>query len=185
MTDQEIVQGLIDRDNHITDQFLYVKCRPLLTSIMRLVFSYSVEYNEIVSELYNYFMEDDGIKLRQFQYRSTIYQWMKVVATRFFIHKRDSMIDNTSKEPPCERHDDDVMVDTAQIVAQKFDMTRMLAMMGNQRYADVIRYLILQDEEREKYAESIGVTVDILYNIKRCAIAAISRIAIKYYSYGR
>lgn len=185
MTDREIIQGLIERDNRITEQFFYVKCRPLLTAIMRLVFSYPVEYNEMVSELYDYLMEDDGAKLRQFQYRSTIYQWMKVVATRFFIHKRDSLIENTSKEPPYERCDDDVMVDTAQIVAQKMDVARMLAMMENQRYANVLRHLILQDEEPEKYAESIGVTVDNLYNIKRRAIAAISRIAIKYYSYGR
>ena len=185
MTDREIIQGLIDRDNHITNQFFNVRCRPLLTAIMRLVFSYPVDYDEIVSELYVYLMENDCRKLHQFQYRSTIYQWMKVVATRFFIHKRASMIDNTSKEPPYERTDDDVMVDTAQIVAQKIDVARMLAMMENQRYADVLRHLILQDEEPEKYAESIGVTVDNLYNIKRRAIAAISRIAIKYYSYGR
>ena len=185
MTDREIIQGLIGRDNRITDQFFYVKCRPLLTAIMRLVFSYPVEYNEMVSELYDYLMEDDCIKLRQFQYRSTVYQWVKVVATRFFIRKRASMIENTSKEPPYDRPEDDVSVDTAQSVAQKIDVARMLAMMENQRYADALRHLILQDEEPEKYAESIGVTVDNLYNIKRRAIAAISRIAIKYYSYGQ
>lgn len=185
MTDREIIQGLIDRDNHITDHFFYAKCRPLLTAIMRLVFSYPVDYNEMVSELYNYLMEDDGIKLRQFQYRSTIYQWMKVVATRFFIRKRALMIENASKELPYEKPEDDVMVDAAQIVAQKIDVARMLSMIENQRYADVLRHLILQDEEPEKYAESIGVSVDNLYNIKRRAIAAISRIAIKYYSYGR
>lgn len=83
-----------------------------------------------------------------------------------------------------KKPEDDVMVDTAQIVAQKIDVARMLSMMENQRYADVLRHLILQDEEPEKYAESIGVSVDNLYNIKRRAIAAISRIAIKYYSYG-
>lgn len=44
MTDQEIIQGLIDRDNRVTEQFLYVKCRPLLTSIMRLVFNRPIEY---------------------------------------------------------------------------------------------------------------------------------------------
>lgn len=185
MTDREIIQGLIDRDNRITDQFFYVKCRPLLTAIMRLVFSYPVEYDEMVSELYDYLMADDCIKLRQFQYRSTIYQWMKVVATRFFIRKRDSLIENTSKESPYERCDDDLMVDTSRILAQRIDVAKLLDMMDNQRYADVLRHLILQDEEPEKYAESIGVTVDNLYNIKRRAIAAISRIAIKYYSYGK
>lgn len=185
MTDREIIQGLIDRDNQITDQFFYVKCRPLLTAIMRLVFNSPVEYNEMVAELYDYLMADDCGKLRQFQYRSSIYQWMKVVATRFFIHKRAIMIGNVSKELPYEKPEDDVMVYTAQIVAQKIDLARMLAMMKNQRYADVLRHLILQDEEPEKYAESIGVSVDNLYNIKRRAIVAISRIAIKYYSYER
>ncbi len=185
MSDQEIIQRLIDRDNRVTEQFFYVKCRPLLTAIMRLVFRYPVEYNEMVSELYDYLMEDDCIKLRQFQYRSTVYQWLKVVATRFFICHRDSLIGNTSKEPLYERPDDDVIVDTAQTVTQKIDVVQLLALMENQRYADVLRHLILQDEEPEKYAESIGVTVDNLYNIKRRAIAALSRIAIKYYSYGR
>lgn len=184
MTDQEIIQGLIDRDGIITAQFFYVKCRPLLTAIMRLVYNYPVEYDEMVSELYGYLMEDDCAKLRQFQYRSTIYQWIKVVATRYFIHKRDTLIENASKEPLYERHGDDVEVDTAQVVAREIDVARMLAMMDNRRYADVIRHLILQDEEPERYAESIGVTVDNLYNIKRRAIAAISRIAIKHYSYG-
>ncbi len=184
MTDREIIQGLIDRDNCITEQFLYVKCRPLLTAIMRLVFSYPVEYNEMVSELYDYLMEDDCIRLRQFQYRSTVYQWMKVVATRFFIRHRESLIDDSSKEPLYERHDEDVMVDTAQAVALKIDVTRLLALMENQRYADLLRHLIVRDEEPEKYAESIGVTVGNLYNIKRRAIAAFTRIAIKYYSYG-
>lgn len=185
MTDRDIIQGLINRDNHITYHFFYVKCRPLLTAIMRLVFSYPVEYNEMVSELYEYLMDDDCIKLRQFQYRSSIYQWVKVVATRFFIRKRSFMIENKTKEPPYEGPDDVVIVDTAQDVAKKIDVAYMLESMENQRYADVLRHLIMQDEEPEKYAQSIGVTVDNLYNIKRRAIAAISRIAIKYYSYGR
>lgn len=185
MTDREIIQGLIDRDNHITNQFFNVRCRPLLTAIMRLVFSYPVDYDEMVSELYVYLMENDCRKLRQFQHRSTIYQWMKVVAMRFFIRKRDSLIENTSKEPPYERQDDEATIDTANVVAKRIDVARMLALMDNQRYADELRHLVLQDEEPEKYAESIGVTVDNLYNIKRRAIAAISRIAIKYYSYGR
>jgi len=185
MTDREIIQGLIDRDNRITEQFFYVRCQPLLSAIMRLVFSYPVEYDEMVSELYDYLMEDDCIKLRQFQYRSTVYQWLKVVATRFFIRRRNTLIENISKESLYERNDDDVTVDTARTVAQKLDVARLLALMENQRYADAIRHLILQDEEPEKYAESIGVTVDNLYNIKRRAIAALTRIAIKYYSYGK
>lgn len=184
MTDKEIINGLIARDNCITEHFLYVKCRPLLTSIMRLVFSYPVEYEEMVSELYGYLMADDCIKLRQFRYRSSIYQWMKVVATRFFIRHRNTMIDNTSKEYPYEREADEA-VDTVNISSDKMDVATLLQLMENQRYADAIRNLVLDDMEPEQYALKIGVTVDNLYNIKKRAMTALTRIAIKYYGYGR
>ncbi len=185
MTDREIIQGLIDRDNHVTEQFFYVKCRPLLTAIMHLVFSYPVEYNEMVNELYNYLMEDDSLKLRQFQYRSSIYQWMKVVATRFFIYHRNQMIDNSSKELPYGQETDEEAIDTVNIISDQLDVAKLFQLMGNQRYVDVIRNLVLSDMEPERYAMQIGVTVDNLYNLKKRAMTALTRVAIKYYGYGR
>lgn len=185
MTDREIIQGLIDRNNHITDQFLYVKCRPLLTAIMRLVFSYPVEYDEMVSELYSHLMSDDCTKLRQFQFRSSIYQWMKVVATRCFIRYRNKMIEDSSKEPPYECEYDDEDIDMVNIISDRMDVAILLQLMDNQRYADTIRNLILNDMEPEQYALQIGVTVDNLYNIKKRAMTALAGIAIKYYGYGR
>lgn len=185
MTDREIIQGLIDRDNRVTEQFFYVKCRPLLTAVMRLVFSYPVDYDEMVGELYEYMMDDDGAKIRQFQYRSSICQWMKVVATRHFIHKRDSMIEDVSGEPLYDRPEDRETIDTASAVADRIDLRRLLELMDNRRYAETIRRLVIEDMEPEKYAAEIGVTVDNLYNIKKRAIAALTRIAIKYYNHGR
>ena len=81
MTDQEIVKGLIERDEHLTKDFFFVKCKPLFLSIMNIVFDYDVEYDELVNELYIYLMEDEAIKLRNFEYRSSVYQWLKILAT--------------------------------------------------------------------------------------------------------
>lgn len=184
MTDQEIIQGLIDRDNRITYQFFYVKCRPLLTAIMRLVFSYPVEYNEMVSELYDYMMADDCAKLRQFQYRSTIYQWMKVVATRFFIRRRNSLIENVSKETQYEKCEETEFFDSEKTVSQHIDVEVLLSLIENKRYANAIRALVLDEIPPEQYALQIGVTVDNLYNIKKRAMAALTKVAIKYYGYG-
>lgn len=185
MTDREIIQGLIARDNCVTEQFFYVGCRPLLTAIMRLVFSYPVEYDEMVSELYDYLMKDDCRKLRQFQYRSSLYQWMKVVATRFFIKQRDLMIANASKEPHYERGEADKIVDTVDMISDRMDLAKLLSLMENRRYAETIRRLILADMVPEEYAAEIGVTVDNLYNIKKRAMTALARIATKFYGYGR
>lgn len=185
MTDKEIIQGLIDRDNHITDQFFNVRCRPLLLAVMRTVFNQAVEYDEMVSELYDYLMENDSARLRQFQFRSTIYQWLKVVSTRFFIQKRNTLTDENKFEYPYERGKEEPREDSTSKIALKLDITRMLSLMENQRYADVLRHLIIQDEEPSKYADQIGISVDNLYNLKKRAIAAFSQIAIKYYNYGR
>ena len=54
MTDQEIVKGLIERDGYMTEEFFFVKCKPLFCSIMNIVFDYEVKYDELVNELYIY-----------------------------------------------------------------------------------------------------------------------------------
>ena len=68
MTDKEIIQGLIARDNRVTKEFFFVKCRPLFCSIIQKVFDYEVEYDEFVNELYVYLMANDASKLRNFEY---------------------------------------------------------------------------------------------------------------------
>lgn len=93
MTDREIIQGLIDRDNTATEQFFFVKCHPLFHSIIHFVFPYEVDYDEFVNELYLYMMENDGAKLKNFQYRCSVYLWLRILAIRYFIKKRDQMID--------------------------------------------------------------------------------------------
>ena len=93
MTDQQIIEALIARDEQVTRLFFFKNCRPLFMSIIRNVFSYEVDYDEFVNEFYLHLMKNDAHSLRQFQGRSTIYQWIKVVAIRYFIAKRDNMID--------------------------------------------------------------------------------------------
>ena len=175
MTDQEIIKGLIARDNRVTEEFFFVKCKPLFYSVMKLVFDYEVEYDELVNDLYLYLMEDDAIKLRQFQYRSSVYQWLKVLAIRFFIKKRDRMIDNTCQEPLYEKVD--VMAQDSDL-AFKYDMERLFQAMPTQRYVYVIRRLILEDCDPEKLAKEMNITLANLYNIKRRAIAQLTRIAL-------
>lgn len=57
MTDLQIIEALIARDENVTCDFFYRKCRPLFASIIRHVFSYDVDYDEFVNEFYLYLME--------------------------------------------------------------------------------------------------------------------------------
>lgn len=44
MTDKEIVQGLINRDETVTREFFFTGCRPLFLSIIRPMMSIHVRY---------------------------------------------------------------------------------------------------------------------------------------------
>lgn len=184
MTDQEIIKGLIERDEYVTKDFFFVKCKPLFYSIINIVFDYEVEYDELVNELYLYLMEDDAAKLRNFEYRSSVYQWLKVIAIRFFIKKRARMIDNTSGEPPYDKQDQ--IAASESDVAVEYDIERLFEAMPTKRYVYVIRRLILEDCEPEELAREMNITTANLYNIKRRSMAQLTRIALNdIKEYGR
>lgn len=176
MTDKDIINGLIARDNNVTEEFFFVKCRPLFNSIIQKVFDYEVNYNEFVNELYVYLMANDAIKLRNFEYRSTVYQWLKVLAIRFFINKRSRMIDDKSQETP---YDEGIhVINEVKDMEAKSDIERLFCHMSNKRYVYVIRRLIIEGCEPEQLAQEMHITSANLYNIKRRAMAQLTHVAI-------
>jgi len=186
MTDQQIIEALIARDERVTQQFFFRDCRPLFLSIIRYVFSYEVDYDEFVNEFYLYLMEDDAYRLKQFQGRSTIYQWMKVIAIRYFIAKRDSLIDMEPKDTLSDNVQCEESIDNERRIVAKMDIERLLSLMPNRRFVYVIRRLILEDAEPKTVAFELGTNVDNLYNMKKRAIAALTQIALKdVEKYGR
>ena len=181
MTDKEIVEGLIARDEKITRMFFFVKCRPLMYSIIGRIFPYSVDYDELINELYLHIMENDAARLRTFSYGSSIFQWIKTVAIRFFQQKRDRIIENQSKEPLCIEGDS---VETHVSVAISMDLKSMISRIDNPRYRLVLHKLLLEDMAPDAVAKQMGVTVANLYNIKKRAMSVFLTIA-KQDDYGR
>lgn len=179
MTDLQIVEALIARDERVTYDFFYHRCKPLFASIIRNVFSYDVDYDEFVNEFYLYLMENDAHRLKQFANRSTIYQWMKVVAIRYFVAKRDSMIDMECNEDQTDSKVQNVADDTASPHTAVIDVKNLFASMQNKRYVYVIQRLIIDDKDPKTVAEELGITVDNLYNIKKRAIASLTEVALK------
>lgn len=179
--DQQIINALLARDEQMTFDFFFVWCRPLLYSLIRKIFDYPVDYDELVNELYLYLMENDGHRLKTFQGRSSIYQWLKCVATRFFLEKRDggTVIDDTSSEPlylSDEPHTEPVEQDIA-----RSDLQRLLALMRNKRYRMVLQGMLLDGVEYKELALQMHVSVANLYNIKKRALAEFMAIALKEY----
>lgn len=179
MTDIELRDALIAGDEGATEEFFFNKCRPLFISVIRRVFDYEVDYDECISELYIHLMEDDARRLKQFEGRSTIFQWMKIVATRFFISIRRKVIENNSSDHLLDvaaKHN--VMSSESQNDAQ-VDIAMLLDKMPNSRYAMVLKRLIIEDADPQEVADEMDIKIDNLYNIKKRAIAALMRLALE------
>ena len=179
MTDQQIIEALIARDEHVTRQFFFKNCRPLFMSIIRNIFQYEVDYDEFVNEFYLHLMKNNAHCLRQFEGRSTIYQWIKVIAIRYFIAKRDNMIDMDPKDNPLKNELPEESTDNETALSAKMDIEHLFSQMPNKRYVHVIRRLVLEEAEPKIVAAELMTNVDNLYNIKKRAIAALTEIALK------
>jgi len=51
--------------------------------------------------------------------------------------------------------------------------------MPNQRYVHVIRRLVLEEQKPEQLAEEMNITAANLYNIRRRAMAQLTRVALQ------
>lgn len=179
MSDKEIVEALIEHDSRTTAQFFFKDCRPLFMSVIRKMFgAQKVDYDEIISELYVLLMENDARKLRQFKFESSLYKWLQTVAIRHCLKLKlqSRVIEDESKEPLDNSGKSLPAVESSQA---KMDLETLLRQMKNQRYALVIRLLMIEDFTPEEVAGHLSVTVANLYNIKRRAMLALTEVALK------
>ena len=86
------------------------------------------------------------------------------------------MIDDQSRESPYDSHSQSAQssIDTS----AGGDLERLFEAMPSQRYAHVIRRLVIEDMEPEQVAQEMNITTANLYNIKRRAMAQLTRIAL-------
>lgn len=177
MSDQDIIKKLIDKDNRFTQEFFFKHCKPLFLSIINSVFDYSVDYDEIVNELYLHLMENDARRLRTFNFNSSLYGWLKMVAIHFFMDKKnhDKVIDINGSIPPSEK---EIPSMSHNAMEAKWDIEKLLQAMPNERYAYIIRRLILEDMAPEDLASEMQITVANLYNIKKRAIQQMTMLVI-------
>lgn len=178
MTDEEIVEGLLNRDSRITYWFFYTKCRPLFLSLIKKLFKYPVKYDEFVDEVALLLLENDEYRLRQFEYQSSICLWLRTTLIRHFIRNGSMMIEDSSKEPPYPVEEE--LTDPISTLNAKLEIEMLLEELAktNQRRAYVIKRILLDDAEFKTVADELGVTTDNLYNIKKRAFEDLTDIAL-------
>lgn len=180
LTDLEIKEALIRGDEEVTKEFFFTKCKGLFINIIHRVFKYEVDYDEFVNELYIHLMEDDARRLRSFRGRSSIYTWLETVATFYFYNRKNhgNVIDNNSSTTLYTKPQSDTG-STERKNDARIDVQAMLEKLPHKRYAVVLKRLIIDEAEPEIVAKEMGIKVGNLYNIKRRALASITRLVLE------
>ena len=64
-------------------------------------------------------------------------------------------------------------------IQARIDIDSLLKKLSNRRYAFILRKLVLEDMEPKELASIMDVTVPNLYNMKKRAIDALAKLALK------
>jgi len=175
LTDKEIIDGLIAKDNKVTEKFFFVKCRPLMYSIIAKFFGYDVNYDELINELYAFLMEKDAKVLRSFRFESSLCQWLKRVAFNFFCNKKNRgvMIEDRSGETPFYKDENDdgydqsPLIDTDSVSKARTELSLLLPQMKNERHRFVLEKLFLEGVDYDELSKMTGLSKKNLYNMKK------------------
>lgn len=177
MTDQEIIQGLIDRNERITQDFFFRRCQPLIFSIISKYYPKGADYDELVNELYLHLMENDARRLKQWEGRSSIYQWLKTVARNFFLDKinRERMIETEADNRLYTKANEASTDNSANEAVM--DVAAILDLIENDNYRLVLQKHVIEGMSFDDLEKVTGIKKANLYNIKKRALNAMEKIA--------
>ncbi len=177
MTDQEIIQGLINRDERITREFFFRRCQPLFFALIAKFYPSGADYDELVNELYLHLMEDNARRLRKYEGRASIYQWLKRVAGNYFLDKvsRERVVDNATDSRLLEEAKKIPTDDSTQ--ETETDVAAILDQIKNENYRLVLQKHVMEGLSFDELEKITGIKKANLYNIKRRALNALEKIA--------
>lgn len=175
MTDQEIVTFLLQKNKDVTYFYFYKKCYPLFHSLYMKYYTDCESCVEFINEIYLYVMSplpDTGkCKLDDFGFRCSLTMWLKIVAEHYCHqlyavrgkYKMDFM------EPGDRNEIQDLSFNLEFQSLDMDDVQKILQMMSNKRYREIIRLRYLEEKSNEETAQILAMSMDNFYNKHRLA----------------
>ena len=170
LSDNDYIHGLKNLDNRVTHQFFYKECYFLLNEIKYSLYNGKVGYDELVNELYLELNAGNWKRLDSFLGINDCHlkTWLSVVSWHFFVKKKMVLMEKDSEEElinSCRN-----TYNTELNLEVDIDVKRVMSLMKNKRYADILRLMIIEGYTPEEVARKWNKTVDNIYNIKHRAI---------------
>lgn len=169
-TDAIFIKALKMGNNEISRQFFYKEIGGILHKIRMEVFRGNVDFDELVSELYIYLSRDNWTKFDGFDGKNgcRLRTWMIPVAWRYFMSIRERLLKTEKIDDNSGVIKDSVRDDLRIQIA--IDVNAVLSRMPNQRYAEIIRLLLIEGYASQDVADMLDMKVENIYNLKHRAI---------------
>ena len=180
--DLQIARALINRDNLITKKFFYIQCYPLFKSIYDKYYTDCASCKDFIDEIYILVLSPSRrtgkCQMENFRGESTLAAWLKSACLYYCYAKYE-------RKPPiiehiCNNNDSEFMnhdrflsnigscnIDLNSI--DRMDAEKILSLMSNARYRNLIRIRYLEQKSNEETAEILGMSMENYYNKHKLA----------------
>lgn len=180
--DISIVQAILNKDSAITVEFLYRKCYPLFKALFDNYETDCVDVKEFIHEIYAFLLtpgrESHICPLATYRSEGSLYTWMKLVGRSYcfarFRKKEKLKVELIDVSDIYGAYQPSLNFDMSSI--DRMDVERLLHIMPNKRYSQLIRLRYLLSYTNEETAQSLGMTMANYYNKHKLAKEQFIRI---------
>ena len=170
LSDQEIVQAILNRDKEISFLYLYKKCYPIFDSVHKKYYTDCENPTELISEIYVYILTPNKntgkCKLADFGFRCTLTMWLKIVVENYchqlFARKKSIPEDFIVRDDRKNWENDNIDVDFSSLNME--DVMKILDMMPNECYKKLLIHRYLEERTNKETARLLNLSMANFYN---------------------
>lgn len=178
-----IAKALIARDNIVTKKYLYIQCYPLFKSIFERYYTDCATCKDFIDEMYLVVLSPSKTtgkcQMENFKGESTLAKWLKTACLFYCYAKFEKKLPTVDivrfNGEDADSDDNDRFIDKRNSINIDFssinrtDVERILCLMPNIRYRNLIRMRYLEQNSNEETAEALGMSMDNYYNKHKLA----------------
>lgn len=173
LSDELVVEAILQRDVRITRLYFYEKCYPLFKVRYDKYYTDCETCIEFINEIYIYIMTP-GVKtgkcyLSTFGFSCSLTCWLKIVTENYChqLFKKKLELINEAENASGRNLFKPISPNIDSLNRQ--DVEAVLGLMPNKRYSNLIRFRYVEEKSNEETAEILGMSMKNYYNKHKLA----------------
>lgn len=168
ISDQELLARVVDFNETAIEYLFYHRFYSIFEGIVIHTLHNQLETKELINELYIYLQSDDWSKLKTFEWKSSLSTWLTVVATRFFIKKKQELTKMDDFMVLNIENFTNILKTESNSPLTRSELYDAIHKMRNPKYKWVL-LSELMGYSTEEMAQEMNTTVMNIYNYKKRA----------------